>query len=75
MVCFASLALGARPISLETFIQAFTGFDPSNGDHAVVHSRIPRTVTGLLVGAALGLQVPPCRVWRATRWRIRASWA
>jgi iron complex transport system permease protein len=55
VVCFASLALGARPISLETFIQAFTDFDPSNGDHAVVHSRIPRTVTGLLVGAALGV--------------------
>ena len=55
VVCFASLALGARPISLETFIQAFTNFDPSNGDHAVVHSRIPRTVTGLLVGAALGV--------------------
>ena len=55
LVCCASLALGARPISLETFIQAFVAFDPANGDHAVVHSRIPRTVTGLLVGAALGV--------------------
>lgn len=55
LVCFASLAFGARPISFETLIAALTDFDPANGDHAVVHSRIPRTVTALLVGAALGV--------------------
>ena len=32
-----------------------TQFDPANGDHAVVHARIPRTVLGLLAGGALGL--------------------
>ncbi|GAB3550197.1 iron chelate uptake ABC transporter family permease subunit [Arthrobacter tumbae] len=51
----ASLAIGARPISVETLIQALTAFDPANGDHAVVLSRIPRTIVGLLAGAALGL--------------------
>lgn len=51
----ASLAIGARPISLETTVQALTAFDPANGDHAVVFSRIPRTIIGLLAGAALGL--------------------
>ena len=51
----ASLAIGARPISMETLVQALTAFDPANGDHAVVASRIPRTIVGLLAGAALGL--------------------
>ncbi|CCQ48530.1 fecCD transport family protein [Pseudarthrobacter siccitolerans] len=51
----ASLATGARGLPLETVWQALTAFDPANGDHAVVHARIPRTVLGLLAGAALGL--------------------
>jgi len=54
-LCLASLAIGARPIGLSTLVQAWTHFDPTNGDHAVVLSRVPRTVVGLLVGAALGL--------------------
>lgn len=55
LVCLASLAFGARQIPFETLVQALTHFDPADGDHAVVHARIPRTVTGLLVGAALGV--------------------
>lgn len=55
LVCAASLAFGSRPISFDVLVAALTDFDPANGDHAVVHSRIPRTVTGLMVGAALGL--------------------
>ena len=51
----ASLATGARGVPLETVWQALTAFDPANGDHAVVHARIPRTVLGVLAGAALGL--------------------
>ena len=39
----------------DTVWQALTRFDPANGDHAVVHARIPRTVLGLLAGGALGL--------------------
>src|SRR6478609_1436586 len=50
-----SLAVGARDVPLGTVWQALTAFDPANGDHAVVHARIPRTVLGLLVGGALGL--------------------
>ena len=52
---FASVALGARPLSLETVWQALTSADAANGDHAVVLSRLPRTVAALLIGAALGL--------------------
>ena len=51
----ASLAIGARGLSLGTVWQALTAFDPANGDHAVVHARIPRTVLGILAGGALGL--------------------
>lgn len=51
----ASLAIGARGIPLGTVWEALTSFDPANGDHAVVHARIPRTVLGLLAGGALGL--------------------
>lgn len=51
----ASLAIGARDLSLATVWQALVQFDPDNGDHAVVHARIPRTVLGLLAGGALGL--------------------
>ena len=50
-----SLAVGARGLALETVWQALTRFDPANGNHAVVHARIPRTVLGLLAGGALGL--------------------
>ncbi|UKA54204.1 iron ABC transporter permease [Arthrobacter sp. FW305-BF8] len=55
VVCGASLAVGARGLALETVWQALTRFNPADGDHAVVHARIPRTVLGLLAGAALGL--------------------
>lgn len=55
LVTAASLAVGARGLALETVWQALTQFDPADGDHAVVHARIPRTVLGLLAGGALGL--------------------
>lgn len=51
----ASLAVGARGLPLATVWEALTQFDPANGDHAVVHARIPRTILGLLAGGALGL--------------------
>lgn len=55
LACLASVAFGARPVSFGTVLDALTSFDPANGDHAVVQSRIPRTVLGLLAGGALGL--------------------
>jgi len=55
LLAAASLAVGARDVPLATVWQALTGFDPGNGNHAVVQARIPRTVLGLLAGAALGL--------------------
>ncbi|WP_235830531.1 FecCD family ABC transporter permease [Arthrobacter cheniae] len=51
--CIASLIIGARSVGIGTMIDAVTAFDPTNGEHAVVLSRVPRTIVGLLVGAAL----------------------
>lgn len=55
LFCAASLAFGARATSFDVVIDALFNFNPANGDHAVVRARIPRTVTGLCVGVALGL--------------------
>ena len=55
LACAASVAVGARPVAPGTVWEALTAFDPSDGDHAVVLSRVPRTVLGLVTGAALGL--------------------
>lgn len=55
LVALLSLAVGARNISLFTVVEAVFNFDPANGDHAVVSSRMVRTVAGLVVGLSLGL--------------------
>lgn len=55
LMAAASLAVGARDLSLSVVWQALSAFDPTNGDHAVVQARIPRTVLAVLVGGALGL--------------------
>lgn len=54
-VSAASLAIGARGVPLSTVWEALTNFNAADGNHAVVIARIPRTVLGLLAGAALGL--------------------
>ncbi|GAA2854286.1 FecCD family ABC transporter permease [Paenarthrobacter ilicis] len=54
-VSAASLAIGARGLPLATVWEALTNFNAADGNHAVVIARIPRTVLGLLAGAALGL--------------------
>ncbi len=55
-VALASLALGARDITIRDVIDAFLHFDEAATDDTVaVQVRVPRTILGLLVGAALGL--------------------
>ncbi|MEW6475964.1 MAG: iron chelate uptake ABC transporter family permease subunit [Actinomycetota bacterium] len=55
-ICLASVAYGSKPIGFSTVIDAFVAFDPASNDHLIIRSlRVPRTVVGLLVGAALGL--------------------
>jgi iron complex transport system permease protein len=55
-ICLASVAYGSKPIGFATVLESFTAFDPTSNDHLIIRSlRVPRTVVGLLVGAALGL--------------------
>lgn len=52
----ASLALGSRPVPPATVLDALLQPVAGNADHSVVRDqRLPRTMTGVLVGAALGL--------------------
>lgn len=56
VVLLASLAVGAKPIPIGTVIEAFVAFDPATTDHLVIRElRLPRTIIGLMVGAALGV--------------------
>jgi len=56
LLSLVSLAVGARSVPTATVLDALTHYDPTNTDQlVVVTSRLPRTVLGLLVGAALGL--------------------
>ncbi|ROS31443.1 iron ABC transporter permease [Cellulomonas sp. PhB150] len=51
----ASLAFGSRIVSWPDVVAGVLHPDPDDIAQAAVHARIPRTVLGLLVGAALGL--------------------
>jgi iron complex transport system permease protein len=50
-----SLALGARPVDLADVVAALTAFGGSVEQIVVRDLRLPRTVVGLVVGAALGV--------------------
>ncbi len=55
-VCFVSITLGSRSITLMTIWDAFTSHDPTSASQTVVREmRVPRTLLGLSAGAALGL--------------------
>ena len=54
-VALGSAAYGSKPIAIGTVLDAFFAFDGSN-EHLIVRSlRVPRTLIGIAVGAALGL--------------------
>lgn len=51
-----SLAVGTRPLPLAVTWDAIVRHDPQVADHLLVlHLRVPRTLVGLVVGAALGV--------------------
>ncbi len=55
VVGLLSVGVGAKSIPLGTVLDALFDSDASNNDHLIVRSmRVPRTVVGMLVGAALG---------------------
>jgi iron complex transport system permease protein len=56
LLCFLSLAVGARVTQLSAVWDAVFHYDAANTDHLVIRElRLPRTILGVLVGAALGL--------------------
>jgi iron complex transport system permease protein len=55
VVALASIAIGAKSIPLPTVIDALLHPTAGDSDHLIVRSlRVPRTVVGILAGAALG---------------------
>src|SRR5690606_12410998 len=55
-IALLSLTTGARAIPAETVWGALTAYDPASTEHRTIQDlRLPRTIVGLLVGAALGL--------------------
>lgn len=49
------LALGSRPLGLGEVLSALLGRDAGDASIIVLEQRLPRTLLGLLVGAALGM--------------------
>lgn len=56
LAVLCSLLIGARPVAPSVVWDAFFAFDAADADHVVVVTqRIPRTLVGLLAGAALAV--------------------
>lgn len=56
LIGFGSIAFGSRSIDLDTILQALASPRAGDPEHIVIRGlRIPRTILGVLVGAALGL--------------------
>lgn len=54
-VVLASIAIGSKDIAIGTVLDAIFAYDDSD-DHAIIQAlRVPRTLMGLTVGAALGM--------------------
>lgn len=50
------IAVGAKPLPVQTVIDALTGFDETIFDHVIIRNlRLPRAVIAIVVGASLGL--------------------
>lgn len=59
LLCFIaalSLLVGTRPIAPASVLNALIAYDPNSADHIIVHDyRLPRTLLGLLCGAAFAI--------------------
>src|SRR6218665_3947696 len=55
LVLIASIAIGSKDIPVSTVFDALFAYDDSD-DHAIIQAlRVPRTLMGLTIGAALGM--------------------
>jgi iron complex transport system permease protein len=56
VTAFVSVTLGSRGVGVPTIWKAFADFDPSSASETVIREmRVPRTLIGVLAGAALGV--------------------
>ena len=55
LTVFASVAFGAKAVSINSIISAFLAKDSSSYEVSVVLARFPRTAFGLIAGAALAI--------------------
>lgn len=56
VVSLASLLVGARPVAVSTVLDALFAYDGGSAEHIIVRDyRLPRTLLGLLCGAAFGV--------------------
>ncbi len=54
--CLASLLVGAKSIAISTALNALWSYDPGLPEHLIVRDyRLPRTLLGVLCGAAFGV--------------------
>ena len=55
-VCLLSVTMGSRSVTLATIWSALVQFDPASASETVIgQMRVPRTLIGVVAGAALGL--------------------
>ncbi|MBD9388530.1 iron chelate uptake ABC transporter family permease subunit [Agrobacterium sp. AGB01] len=55
-ISLASILSGTRPVALWTAVDALLSYDASLAEHIIIHDyRLPRTLLGLLCGAAFGV--------------------
>jgi iron complex transport system permease protein len=66
LLCVASVAIGARTVSLAEVVGALQGSSETVGEGAVL-KRLPRTVLAALVGAALAVAGTAMRAVRRSR--------
>lgn len=56
LAIFSSVAFGAADIKLQTVLASIFAFDAENTNHLIIRTlRLPRAITAMLVGAALGV--------------------
>ncbi|MEL0630445.1 Fe(3+)-siderophore ABC transporter permease [Psychromonas aquatilis] len=55
LIMIASLCIGAKPLSVETIYDVLKGQDQGLANIIIYEGRLPRTLTGLFVGMALGV--------------------
>ena len=54
--CIISLLIGARPVAFSTAFDTLFAYDPVSAEHIIIRDyRLPRTLLGLLCGAAFGV--------------------